>query len=66
MELIYRGVRYQYNPAPVNVIDAPVAGKYRGSTFKLHEVAKVAVVQPILHLMYRGVHFDEGTSIPVV
>lgn len=63
MQLTYRGVHYQYNPTPVEVVDAPVAGKYRGSHFRLHNAAHVAIVQPILHLIYRGVHLDEGTQV---
>lgn len=62
MELMYRGARYQVAPAPVQIVDTPEVGQYRGSAVKFHQLAVMPTVQRILHLVYRGVAFDEDIS----
>ncbi|MBD3883959.1 DUF4278 domain-containing protein [Phormidium tenue FACHB-886] len=64
MELIYRGVRYTATPAQVDVVDAPVTGQYRGATVTFHQAVKLPAMQRVLHLIYRGVAFDEGIAAP--
>ncbi|MBD1914103.1 MULTISPECIES: DUF4278 domain-containing protein [unclassified Leptolyngbya] len=64
MKLVYRGVRYDAVPAQLDVADAPVTGQYRGATVHFHQAAKLPVVQRVLHLIYRGVEFDEAIATP--
>lgn len=66
MKLTYRGVQYEANPTYVDVIDAPTTGQYRGATVHFHQSAKLPVVQRVLHLVYRGVGFDEAIVTPTV
>lgn len=64
MKMVYRGVRYDATPAYVDVIDAPVTGQYRGTAVTFHQPAKQPVFQQVLHLIYRGVAFDEAIATP--
>ena len=64
MKLVYRGVRYDATPAKLNVADAPVVGQYRGATVHFHQAAKISPIQRVLHLVYRGVAFDEAIATP--
>ena len=64
MKLVYRGVRYDATPAQLEVADAPVTGQYRGATVHFHQAAKLSTIQRVLHLMYRGVAFDEAIATP--
>lgn len=64
MQLIYRGIRYSSTPAQVDVADSPVTGQYRGATVHFHQATKRLTVQQVLHLIYRGVAFDEGMATP--
>ncbi|UBF26683.1 DUF4278 domain-containing protein [Kovacikia minuta CCNUW1] len=62
MKLNYRGVDYNYTPAPVETREDAIAGKYRGAAFKFRtNAAKVPVLQPALDLLYRGVRYKTGT-----
>ena len=54
MEMVYRGVHYNYTPVQAEIADVPVAGKYRGSSFRLHRAVRLPNVHHILHLIYRG------------
>ncbi|MBD2465200.1 DUF4278 domain-containing protein [Oscillatoria sp. FACHB-1407] len=63
MKLVYRGVRYDANIAPVAVVDAPITGQYRGATLQFHNAAKLSMMQRVLHLVYRGVAFDEAIAL---
>lgn len=64
MKLVYRGVRYDATPAQVDVADVPVVGQYRGATVHFHQAAKLSKIQQVLHLIYRGVAFDEAIATP--
>ncbi len=64
MKLVYRGVRYDVIPAQVEVVDSPITGQYRGSTVHFHQLTKLPVIQRVLHLVYRGVAFDEAIATP--
>ncbi|MBD2056218.1 DUF4278 domain-containing protein [Oculatella sp. FACHB-28] len=64
MQLVYRGVRYNAASTHVDVVDVPVTGQYRGSVIKFHYPAKLPAVKQILHLIYRGVAFDEVITTP--
>lgn len=65
MKLVYRGVCYDAAPAQVDVADVPVTGQYRGATVHFHQAAKLSTIQQVLHLIYRGVAFDEAIATPV-
>lgn len=54
MKMIYRGVHYNYTPAQAEVVDAPVLGKYRGSSFSLHQAIRLPNMHHFFHLIYRG------------
>jgi len=64
MEMTYRGARYNASPAHVEVADMPVVGQYRGANVTFHQAAKLANIQQVLHLVYRGVAFDEAIATP--
>lgn len=66
MQLKYRGVPYNLNSSELLVEDTPEAGKYRGATVKFHQPVTKFDIQQVLHLMYRGIHFDEGIGTPIV
>lgn len=56
MQLIYRGVEYTANPAPIENQRSQLIGKYRGAAIKLRNaVAKLAGTSPAVSLKYRGV-----------
>jgi hypothetical protein len=64
MQLVYRGIHYNTASTHVDVVDLPVSGQYRGSAIKFHHPAKLLAVKQILHLIYRGVAFDEAITTP--
>jgi hypothetical protein len=66
MKLVYRGVRYDIAPGQVELADVPVMGQYRGATVHFHQAAKLSPIQHVLHLIYRGVAFDEAIATPTV
>ncbi|MBE9180729.1 DUF4278 domain-containing protein [Oculatella sp. LEGE 06141] len=57
MKLSYRGVKYDYEPTPVDLVESEVAGQYRGQAFKFGYLRHIPVPQPILNLTYRGVAY---------
>lgn len=65
MEMQYRGVRYSLNPSNMTVADAPATGQYRGSKICFHQPVTKLSIQQVLHLIYRGVRFDEGVGTPI-
>lgn len=65
MELQYRGVRYSLNPSQMVVADAPEVGQYRGAKVKFHQPITKVAMQRVLHLMYRGIRFDEEIGTPI-
>ena len=64
MKLVYRSVCYDATPAQLEVADAPATGQYRGATVHFHQAAKLSTIQRVLHLVYRGVAFDEAIATP--
>jgi len=63
MKLIFRGVEYNYTPAPVEAYNDAIDGKYRKAAFKFrNNLAKVPVLKSALDLIYRGVHYKTGTG----
>ncbi|GAB4376615.1 MAG: hypothetical protein Kow00121_23970 [Elainellaceae cyanobacterium] len=65
MELIYRGARHSYNPEVINVEDTPVVGQYRGAALRLHKATRLSLMPRVLHLIYRGVSFDEKNDTSI-
>lgn len=63
MKLVYRGIRYNVTPGEVQIPDMPVKGQYRGSTVTLNQI-QLPMFQHILHLVYRGVAYDEAIATP--
>ncbi|MBF2029104.1 MAG: DUF4278 domain-containing protein [Oscillatoriales cyanobacterium C42_A2020_001] len=63
MQLIYRGVRYNYQPADVEIQPGAIAGKYRGSALHFRNAtAKLTEAQPALRLIYRGTQYSKGVT----
>jgi hypothetical protein len=62
MKLTYRGVSYDYTPAPVEVTEGQLGGKYRGLDWRFCTVKKEYVQQPNVELKYRGVSYNTGAS----
>ncbi len=62
MKLIYRGVSYDYNPAPVEMIEEAAVGNYRGLEWRSRKPKKAPVLQTNLDLRYRGVAYQTGQT----
>ena len=60
MQLCYRGVRYDYQPAPVEVELTEMTGKYRGLDWRFRNLKKPPILQPRVELTYRGVRYQKG------
>jgi hypothetical protein len=60
MRFIYRGVKYDRQPAASAVREAGVGGKYRGQVWQRHALIEPAAPQPMHHLKYRGVPYTIG------
>jgi len=65
MELQYRGVRYSLNSNSMNVKNASAIGQYRGAKVRFHQPIHKLAIQQVLHLMYRGIKFDEAIGTPI-
>ena len=66
MQLSYRGVKYEYNPAQSVKAEYPqpvVNLKYRGASYRHQEVAKVERLNAIFK--YRGVQYTQPAIAPV-
>ena len=63
MELMYRGVSYDYDPLVVETTVAEVGGKYRGQDWKLCNFKKPPLLQPKVNLAYRGVQYNKPDTI---
>lgn len=61
MKLVYRGVRYEHEPATLAVREGEVSGKYRGQVWHRHILTEAPEAQPVRHLVYRGVPYTTGT-----
>ena len=62
MKLVYRGLDYNYTPAPVAIAEGNVGGKYRGMDWRFRNLVKVPVQLPTLDLIYRGVAYQTHTT----
>ncbi len=60
MELKYRGNKYEYNPASVEVSAEEVGGKYRGVEWKRHRCRYIPVNQSGTEYKYRGATYYSG------
>jgi hypothetical protein len=66
MQLIYRGVKYDYNPPAVEMNTTDEVGKFRGVDIRFRTVKRNPVQQPTLDLVYRGVPYTAGANDPAV
>ena len=57
MQLCYRGVSYEYEATPVEILEGEVGGKYWGLPWRHTQVKlnKGLTAQPTYELYYRGV-----------
>lgn len=62
MQLTYRGVSYDYTPAPVSYQNSESVGfgKYRGLDWRFRNPKKALVLETNLDLKYRGVAYHTG------
>jgi hypothetical protein len=58
MKLTYRGIRYDYTPATVDSDETSMTVQYRGSSFKVRQLATPLAKQPSMAAIYRGVHYS--------
>lgn len=65
MKLAYRGVSYKSNPPNLELIESEMGGKYRDANWKQKYPRHVAVPQPKVDMMYRGVSYDVGDPLDV-
>lgn len=64
MKLFYRGLAYDYNPPAVAAVNGNVGGKYRGLDWRFCNVKQLPVQLPTLNLVYRGVAYQTGATVP--
>lgn len=57
MKLTYRGHSYNYEPAPVDLVESPLVGTYRGQAYSISYPRHIPVPQPVKALKYRGVEY---------
>lgn len=62
MKLTYRGISYDYTPAPVETTEGELGGKYRGLDWRFCNAHKEFVQQPTVELKYRGVAHTTGSE----
>ena len=62
MKLTYRGVSYNYEPPPIDMMEGEVGGKYRGQPWTVSYPRHIPVPQPALSLKYRGVSYQTGDA----
>ncbi len=60
MQMCYRGVRYEYDPHPIEYQEGEVIGRYRGRPVRSHEIRRGYAWIEHLHalLTYRGVSYE--------
>ena len=59
MKLTYRGINYDYNPAPIETTQGTISGKYRGLDWRFRNLKKPPLLQPRVNLTYRGVKYNQ-------
>lgn len=62
MQLKYRGTTYDYQPPAVAMESSSVVGQYRGLEWRFRRSRPLAVQQPTLNLIYRGVAYTTGPA----
>ena len=62
MHLTYRGGKYDYTPANVDMQESEETGKFRGVDIRFRSVKKAPVQQPNLDLVYRGVAYRSAAN----
>ncbi|AMW30098.1 MULTISPECIES: DUF4278 domain-containing protein [Oscillatoriales] len=60
MKLAYRGVNYNHEFQPMDVVESEVCGKYRGQDCHFHYPRHIPVPQPHGNLKYRAVSYSVG------
>ena len=63
MELMYRGVSYDYDPLVVETTAGEVGGKYRGQDWRFYNLKKPPVLRPKINLTYRSVKYNKPGTI---
>ncbi|QYO64231.1 DUF4278 domain-containing protein [Leptolyngbya sp. 7M] len=67
MQLTYRGAHYNREPQPVDMVDSPIQGTYRGQAFSFSYPRHIPVPQPVHTLTYRGATYrttETGQTMP--
>ncbi len=59
MHLSYRGAPYEFNPPPLEMVDAGITTKYRGVSCTVRHPHLPQGVSPSLRLTYRGVSYSK-------
>lgn len=54
MQLIYRGIAYEAQPATVKMNHAKIFAKYRGVSYRVHGLPTAIVPNSLAVLKYRG------------
>ncbi|HEY9621611.1 MAG TPA: DUF4278 domain-containing protein [Crinalium sp.] len=62
MRLVYRGVGYDYEPTPTDMVESGVKGQYRGQTVDFKYPRHVPAPQPVLGLKYRGASYQTTSA----
>lgn len=58
MRMIYRGVAYERDSTPLEMLEGDIAGKYRGNDCKYRYPRHIPQLEPKLYRQYRGVSYS--------
>ncbi|MGC9525633.1 MAG: DUF4278 domain-containing protein [Limnospira sp.] len=60
MKFTYRGVNYNHDFNPTDLVESELSGKYRGQDFHFQYPRHIQVPQSHAHLKYRGIPYCMG------
>ncbi|MEG3436611.1 DUF4278 domain-containing protein [Pannus brasiliensis CCIBt3594] len=71
MRMTYRGVTYERDSTPLEMLEGENAGKYRGNDWKYRYPRHIPQLEPKIYRQYRGVSYStrpvvagEGVEVP--
>jgi len=62
MRLSYRGVQYDHESIPVDLVDRGISGQYRGQSFAFTYPRHIPVPQATVRLQYRGLAYQSTAT----
>ncbi len=60
MKLTYRGIKYETEPATLEIREGKIGGTYRGVPWRFHHLRHIPEPLPIENLRWRGISYSTG------